>query len=156
MFDATDGAATAGLNYIRLPIGASDFSLDCKHIVPYIIFCLIHFLMCTVWLSAYSWDDVSGDTPFNSFRITTPSYVFSVLKDIQAINNRIKVHIIPWSPVCTFSWEKNRRHLISNSKLQPGWTKTSGVMSGGSLASQYVGICTSDIPLHAVPLRLFL
>lgn len=97
MFDATDGAATAGLNYIRLPIGASDFS-------PY----------------SYSWDDSPGDTSFSCFSVTAPCYVFSVLQDIRAINNRIKVHILPWSP--------------------PGWMKTTGVMTGGSLASQYVSI----------------
>jgi hypothetical protein len=29
-----------------------------------------------------------------------PSYLFSTIKDIQSINNILKVYILPWSPVC--------------------------------------------------------
>ncbi|KAG6830490.1 hypothetical protein H0H92_000498 [Tricholoma furcatifolium] len=77
MFDSTDGANVAGLNYVRVPIGASDFSSQ----------------------GAYSLDDVSGDTSFNDFNINNaPSYLFSTLQDIYAINNDLKVHILPWSP----------------------------------------------------------
>ncbi|KAG6818641.1 hypothetical protein H0H93_003231, partial [Arthromyces matolae] len=76
MFGSADGANAAGLNYIRVPIGASDFS-D----------------------SAYSYDDTSGDTSFSSFNANrAPSYLFSVLQDIKAINSNIKVHLLPWSP----------------------------------------------------------
>ncbi|KAF9448810.1 glycoside hydrolase family 30 protein [Macrolepiota fuliginosa MF-IS2] len=98
MFDPTDGANAAGLNYIRVPIGASDFSA-----------------------SVYSLDDTSGDTSFSNFNINKiPSYVFSVLKDIQSINRYVKVHILPWSP--------------------PGWMKTTGTMNGGSLQSNFISI----------------
>ncbi|KAF8069316.1 glycoside hydrolase family 30 protein [Lyophyllum atratum] len=97
MFNSGDGANAAGLNYLRVPIGASDFSA-----------------------SAYSLDDTSGDTAFNSFNIDrAPSYLFSVLQDIKAINSNIKVHLLPWSP--------------------PAWMKDSGTMNGGNLKSQYVG-----------------
>ncbi|KIM38454.1 glycoside hydrolase family 30 protein [Hebeloma cylindrosporum] len=97
MFSPTDGANAAGLNYIRVPIGASDFSAG-----------------------LYSLDDVNGDTSFSNFNINkTPSYVFSVLRDIQSKNNLLKIHLVPWSP--------------------PGWMKDSGTMNGGSLKSQYVG-----------------
>ncbi|KAF8964806.1 glycoside hydrolase [Flammula alnicola] len=76
MFTTTDGANAAGLNYIRVPIGASDFSAN-----------------------LYSLDDTSGDTSFNNFNINNvPSYVFSVLKDIQSTNSLIKIHLLPWSP----------------------------------------------------------
>ncbi|KAE9407542.1 glucan endo-1,6-beta-glucosidase [Gymnopus androsaceus JB14] len=76
MFNPTDGANAAGLNYIRVPIGASDFSA-----------------------SVYSLDDSNGDTSFSKFNINrTPAYVFEVLKDIQSINYLMKVHILPWSP----------------------------------------------------------
>ncbi|CAA7270553.1 unnamed protein product [Cyclocybe aegerita] len=96
MFDPTDNANAAGLNYIRLPIGASDFSAN-----------------------AYSLDDTSGDTSFSNFNINRiPSYVFSVLRDIQSVNNLLKFHLVPWSP--------------------PGWMKDSNSMNGGSLRSQYV------------------
>lgn len=51
-------------------------------------------------LLEYSLDDTSGDTSFNSFNIDrAPSYLFSVLQDIKAINSNIKAHIVPWSPV---------------------------------------------------------
>ncbi|KAK0238073.1 glucan endo-1,6-beta-glucosidase [Armillaria nabsnona] len=76
LFDPTDGANAAGLNYIRVPLGASDFSA-----------------------SQYSFDDSSGDMFFTKFSIdAAPSYLFSVLKDIISINNLVKVHILPWSP----------------------------------------------------------
>ncbi|KAJ7619448.1 glycoside hydrolase [Roridomyces roridus] len=98
MFSPTDGANAAGLSYVRVPLGASDFSA-----------------------SEYSFDDTSGDTTFKNFNIgKAPSYLYSVLKDIQAVNPILKVHILPWSP--------------------PGWTKTTGSMNGGSLQSQYVSI----------------
>ncbi|KAI0270571.1 glycoside hydrolase [Gloeopeniophorella convolvens] len=99
LFDPTDGAQAAGLTIVRVPIGASDFSAN-----------------------DYSLDDTSGDTSMSKFSISnTPSYVFSVLKDIQAINPYLRVIINPWSP--------------------PGWMKSSGTMNGGSLntgfTSQY-------------------
>ncbi|KAJ7717570.1 glucan endo-1,6-beta-glucosidase [Mycena metata] len=98
MFSPTDGANSAGLSYVRVPLGASDFSAN-----------------------LYSFDDTSGDTSFNSFNIArAPSYLYTVLKDIQSINSVVRVHILPWSP--------------------PGWMKTTGTMDGGSLSSQYVSI----------------
>lgn len=58
---------------------------------------LIHFADL---LPVYSLDDTSGDTSFSHFNINNiPSYVFSVLKDIQSTNSLIKIHILPWSPV---------------------------------------------------------
>ncbi|KAJ7588657.1 glucan endo-1,6-beta-glucosidase [Mycena floridula] len=73
-FDKTDGANAAGLSYLRVPIGASDFS---SHV--------------------YSLDDTSGDTSFSSFNIdAAPSYLFSVINDIRSINSDLKVHIPAW------------------------------------------------------------
>ncbi|KAI5119683.1 hypothetical protein M0805_003570 [Coniferiporia weirii] len=75
-FSPTDGADAAGLSYLRVPLGASDFSSG-----------------------LYSYDDTSGDTSFNNFNINAaPSYVFEVIKDIQSINSVLRVHILPWSP----------------------------------------------------------
>jgi O-glycosyl hydrolase len=89
----TEGAA---LNYLRVPIGSSDFSS-----------------------TVYSMDDTSGDTSFNSFNIdNAPSYLFSVLADIVAVNPNAKIHILPWSP--------------------PAWMKSSSTMNGGSLKSNMV------------------
>ncbi|KZP16591.1 glycoside hydrolase family 30 protein [Athelia psychrophila] len=76
MFDPTDGVGAAGLTYLRVPLGASDFSA-----------------------SLYSFDDTRGDTSFADFNINAaPSYLFSTIADIQTINNILKVHILPWSP----------------------------------------------------------
>jgi len=86
----------AALNYLRVPIGSSDFSN-----------------------TTYSLDDTSGDTSFNSFEIdNAPSYLFSTLADIAAVNSNAKIHILPWSP--------------------PAWMKDGNTMNGGSLSSQYV------------------
>ena len=51
--------------------------------------------------AVYSFDDVSGDNALNSFNINNaPSYLFSVLNDIRSINSLLRIHILPWSPVC--------------------------------------------------------
>ncbi|KAE9400866.1 glucan endo-1,6-beta-glucosidase [Gymnopus androsaceus JB14] len=74
LFVPTDGAGAAGLNYIRVPLGASDFSAD-----------------------LYSYDDTNGDTSFANFNIkVAPSYVFSTLADILSLNDRFM--FVPWSP----------------------------------------------------------
>ncbi|KAK2462624.1 hypothetical protein APHAL10511_005357 [Amanita phalloides] len=123
MFNPTYDANSAGLNYIRVPLGASDFSA-----------------------SLYSFDDVNGDTTFRQFNISNaPSYLFSVLKDIISINNRVKVHVLPWSP--------------------PGWMKDTGTMNGGNLLPQYYdiyptyllkavqGFQNQGIPIYAVGIQ---
>ena len=49
----------------------------------------------------YSLDDVRGDTKLSHFDIdNAPSFLFDVVSDILSINNRVKIHIVPWSPVC--------------------------------------------------------
>ncbi|KAF9264506.1 glycoside hydrolase [Marasmius fiardii PR-910] len=96
LFSPTDGANAAGLSYVRVPLGASDFSAG-----------------------PYTYDDVNGDTTLQSFNINrAPSYLFSVLQDIIAVNPLVKVHILPWSP--------------------PGWMKSGGSLNGGSLNSNQV------------------
>ncbi|KAF7290463.1 Glycoside hydrolase family 30 protein [Mycena kentingensis (nom. inval.)] len=123
LFSATEGANAAGFHYVRVPIGASDFSAK-----------------------VYSLDDVSGDTSFASFNINNaPSYLFSVLLDILAVNPAVKVHLVPWSP--------------------PGWMKTSGTMNGGAISSNMVqfyptyllkavqGFRAKGIPVFAVSVQ---
>lgn len=76
LFDPMDGGSGAGFSYLRIPLGASDFS-D----------------------SVYSFDDVSGDTSLSHFDIDkAPSYLFSTLNDIVGINSYLKIQITPWSP----------------------------------------------------------
>ncbi|KAG9086493.1 hypothetical protein FS749_003610 [Ceratobasidium sp. UAMH 11750] len=98
LFDVTDGAASAGFGVLRLSLGASDFSA-----------------------SAYSFDDTSGDTSLANFSLDrAPAYLWSTLKDIVAINPKIKLFVLPWSP--------------------PAWVKSPASMNGGSLQSQYNGV----------------
>jgi len=97
MFSQTDGANSAGLNYIRIPLGASDFSARGDSFIPY--FSKACDNNNPSWV-VYSLDDISGDTSFSNFDINrVPSYVFSVLSDIKSVNNYIKIHLVPWSPV---------------------------------------------------------
>jgi len=95
---ATDGANSAGFSYVRVPLGASDFSADGKA------------LSCSTGdqrtdfqrTLAYSFAETSGDTSLNDFDINAaPSAIFTVLQDILSINHMARVHILPWSPVCT-------------------------------------------------------
>ncbi|KAJ8075102.1 hypothetical protein PM082_019429 [Marasmius tenuissimus] len=123
LFSPTDGANAAGLNYIRVPLGASDFSAG-----------------------PYTFDDTNGDTSLGNFNIDrAPAYLFSILKDIQAVNPTIKVHLIPWSP--------------------PAWMKNSGTLNGGSLNSNQIqnyanyllkclqGFQSKGIPLYAIGIQ---
>lgn len=76
VFNSTDGANSGGLNYLRVPLGASDFSSG-----------------------VYSFDDVWDETSLNSFNINrAPSYLFQTILDIKSINPLVKVHLLPWSP----------------------------------------------------------
>ncbi|KAJ4476061.1 glycoside hydrolase superfamily [Lentinula edodes] len=126
MFNPTDGANAAGLSYVRVPIGASDFSA-----------------------SVYSLDDSKGDTSFHSFNINrAPAYLFEVLRDIQTINDLLKVVIIFF-------------YLAS----QPAWMKDSGTMNGGSIKPDMVsfyptyllkaveGFQAMGFPLYAVSIQ---
>ena len=81
MFNPADGANSAGISYIRVPLGATDLSA-----------------------TVYTYDDVWWDTSLSQFSIdVTPPYVFSVLNDIKSINSLLKLHMIPWSPVSATS-----------------------------------------------------
>ncbi|KAL6302008.1 glycoside hydrolase superfamily [Sparassis latifolia] len=92
LFDPTDSKNAAGVSYLRIPLGASDFSA-----------------------SVYSFDDVSGDTALNSFNIgNAPSYLFSVLTDILSINSGLKIHLVPWSPP---GWMKDSGSMSGGSFL---------------------------------------
>ncbi|OJT15176.1 Endo-1,6-beta-D-glucanase [Trametes pubescens] len=96
LFDPTNGANAAGFTYLRVPLGASDFSAN-----------------------VYSFDDVDGDTHLNNFDIgKAPSYLFSTIRDIQGINPYLRVHILPWSPP---AWMKDSGTMKGGS-LVSGYT----------------------------------
>ncbi|KAJ6476301.1 glycoside hydrolase [Mycena sanguinolenta] len=111
MFSPTDGANAAGLK-------SDDFLSFRSTTEPFPLQLHSSSIGRVGFLGEY-YDDTSGDTSFSDFNIgKAPSYVYSVLKDIQAISSIMKVHVLPWSP--------------------PGWMKSTGTMDGGSLNSQYV------------------
>ncbi len=97
IYPATDGANAAGLTYLRVPLGASDFSASGECACARLAYVLATDGRCG---TVYSFDDTSGDTSLANFNINkAPSYLFSVINDIQSVNPYLKVHILPWSPV---------------------------------------------------------
>ncbi|KAL4065635.1 glycoside hydrolase family 30 protein [Scleroderma yunnanense] len=122
LFNATDGANSAGFSYIRVPLGSTDFSTN-----------------------TYSYDDISGDAPLFQFSIgATPSYVWTVLRDMLSINSQLRIHVLPWSP--------------------PGWMKQ-GTMDGGYLNPSYIAVMANyllksvqgfqdqGIPIYAISIQ---
>ncbi|KAL1696028.1 glycoside hydrolase family 30 protein [Schizophyllum commune] len=76
LFDVSDSNGNAGLTYLRVPLGATDFSAN-------------------VW----SFDEADGDTALDHFDVNNaPAELFSVIQDILSVNPDIKIHILPWSP----------------------------------------------------------
>ncbi|OAX37370.1 glycoside hydrolase family 30 protein [Rhizopogon vinicolor AM-OR11-026] len=123
LFNAADGANSAGFSYIRVPLGASDFS-------PY----------------TYSYDDISGDTSLNDFDINVaPSSVFSVLQDILSINNMARVHILPWSPP---GWMKSSGSMDGGS-LNTQYINT----MANYLLKSVQGFSSEGIPIYAISIQ---
>ncbi|XP_006463608.1 hypothetical protein AGABI2DRAFT_74074 [Agaricus bisporus var. bisporus H97] len=123
MFNPTDGGTGAGLNYVRVPIGASDFS-------P----------------SIYSLDDTVGDIAFSSFSIKQiPPYVFNVLHDILAVNRYVKVHLVPWSPP---GWMKSGGTMNGGS-LRPDMVSVYPIY----LLKSVQGFRSEGIPIYAVSIQ---
>ncbi|KAF6749507.1 glycoside hydrolase [Ephemerocybe angulata] len=68
MFSPIEGANSAGLSYLRVPLGATDFSTE-----------------------VYSYDEVDGDHCLNDLDVNSARpYIFEILKDIQSINNMLR------------------------------------------------------------------
>ncbi|PCH36648.1 glycoside hydrolase family 30 protein [Wolfiporia cocos MD-104 SS10] len=123
LFDPTDGADAAGFSYLRVPLGASDFS-D----------------------TVYSFDDTSGDTPLNDFNINAaPSYLYEVLQDILSINNILKIHVVPWSPP---GWMKDGGSMLGG-KL---WTSLADVYAN-YLLKCLQGYQSMGIPVWAIGIQ---
>ncbi|MGC9199783.1 MAG: glycoside hydrolase family 30 beta sandwich domain-containing protein [Acidobacteriaceae bacterium] len=97
LFSSTQGI---GLTMLRQPMGASDFSAQ----------------------GNFSYDDMPAgetDVPLANFSIAKDlSYTIPVLKQAFAINPKIKVEMLPWSP--------------------PAWMKLSGTMNGGNFNDTYM------------------
>ena len=96
LFSTKDGI---GLSFLRQPMGATDFSAS----------------------GNYSYDDLPAgqtDPNLNNFSVAHDSaYIIPLLQRALAINPRIKVVALPWSP--------------------PAWMKTTGTMNGGNIDPRY-------------------
>lgn len=87
--------------------------------------------------TVYSYDDLKGDTSLSNFSINAaPSDLFSTIKDIQAINSGVHVHVTPWSPVRRCYATKI---LLNLTVIKPGWMKDSGTMNGGNFVDSSIG-----------------
>ncbi|KAG1740173.1 glycoside hydrolase family 30 protein [Suillus paluster] len=123
LFNATDGANSAGFSYIRVPLGASDFSAN-----------------------TYSYDDVSGDTSLNDFNINAaPSGVFTVIQDILSINDMARFHITPWSPP---GWMKSGGTMDGGS-LNTQYINT----MANYLLKSVQGFSNKGIPIYAISIQ---
>jgi hypothetical protein len=92
MFSPDYGADGAGLSYLRVPIGATDFSAKCKKMV------VEPTTIADICCKVYSLDDVNGDTSFSSFSVdNAPPYLLSVISDILSVNSILKVVSFPGS-----------------------------------------------------------
>ena len=88
-----------GISFLRQPMGASDFSAS----------------------GNYSYDDLpAGQTDPNLTNFSVAhdaTYIIPLLKQALAVNPRLKVVALPWSP--------------------PAWMKTTGTMNGGNMNTTY-------------------
>lgn len=92
----------SGLSIIRVPIGASDYSLPGK---------------------TYTFSDSQGSSSDPLSKYSTKGaqqYIFPVLRDIVAVNPSLKISILPWTPP---AWMKANAALNGGS-LSNGMTAT--------------------------------
>lgn len=85
LFSTSKGA---GLNYVRIPVGANDFSMD-----------------------DYTPGDTPGNVPdpeFKHFNFKRERQYASFIREVKAINPEVKVMMSPWTPP---AWMKDPAHL---------------------------------------------
>lgn len=123
LFNPSPSSAGAGLSYIRVPIGASDFSTN-----------------------AYSLNDNDGDESMSRLDMTrVPSSVFTVLKDIMGANQYSKFHLVPWSPP---AWMKDTYSMSGGSIREeyiPAYAKY--------LLKAVQGYKSQGIPVYAISVQ---
>jgi glucosylceramidase len=89
LFDPNSGI---GLDFVRQPIGASDFAR-----------------------SVYSYDDTAGDTALNNFSISHDSaYILPILQQARQLNPATTVMATPWSPP---GWMKTSGSMIGGTLI---------------------------------------
>jgi glucosylceramidase len=121
--DLFDPSAGIGISFLRMTIGASDFSL-----------------------SDFTYDDVpSGQTDYalNGFSIASDQVdVLPVLKEIKLVSPDIKIMGSPWSPP---AWMK------TNASLKGGNLRTDAYASYANYLVRYIQAFQSQgIPIHAI------
>ncbi|EIW76828.1 glycoside hydrolase family 30 protein [Coniophora puteana RWD-64-598 SS2] len=125
LFNITDGANSGAFSYIRVPLGASDFSAK-----------------------AYTYDDTTNNTAdpnLTHFNISVaPSYLFSTLTDILTVNPQLRVHVVPWSPP---AWMKNG--TMDGGYIQPQYYNA----LANYLLKSLQGFKTKGIPIFAISIQ---
>ncbi|MFK7949592.1 MAG: glycoside hydrolase family 30 beta sandwich domain-containing protein [Saprospiraceae bacterium] len=124
LFDAENGI---GISFIRLTIGASDFSL-----------------------SDFTYNDLGtgqSDIPQNNFDLSIENqYLIPLLQKILAINPNIKIMATPWTAP---AWMKDNESLQNGGRLK-------GIFQE-SFATYFVkyiqGMAANNIPIHVISVQ---
>ncbi|TEB21233.1 glycoside hydrolase [Coprinellus micaceus] len=120
VFNPSPSSDGAGLSYIRIPVGASDFSAG-----------------------AYSLNDNAGDEFMIRFDMNrVPPYTFAVLRDMMGINSLLKFHLNPWSPP---AWMKTNMTMNGGSLQEryiPAYARY--------LLKAVQGFRTRGVPVYAI------
>ncbi|EIW76840.1 glycoside hydrolase family 30 protein [Coniophora puteana RWD-64-598 SS2] len=82
----------AALSYVRVPLGASDFSASVSTIQPATQACRINFTIDAA-----------------------PAYLFSTLTDIMSVNSAVRFHLVPWS---LLAWMKTPANADGGSLMR--------------------------------------
>lgn len=102
------------------------------------MFTFSHITFYTV----YSYDDYDSDASLDNFDIhNAPSYLFAIIQDIKSINSALRVHVVPWSPVCSIISPSLSGQFTPGRNMKPGWMKDGGTMNGGLLTVDHVNTC---------------
>src|SRR5258708_13706260 len=127
LFDPNQGI---GISFVRIPMGASDFSVN----------------------GPYSYDDspaVQTDPNLNNFSISHAlAYIIPILQQAHSLNPNLKFMANPWSPP---AWMKTNGSMLGVSN---GVTGTLNAADYGPLAQYFVKFIqpyqSQTIPIYAI------
>lgn len=122
-FNPSPSSSGAGLSYIRVPVGATDFSAN-----------------------AYSLNDNDGDESMSRFDMTrVPSSVFTVLRDIMNANKVARFHLVPWSPPAWMKTTKSMNGGSIQTRYIPAYARY--------LLKAAQGFQSQGVPIYAISVQ---
>jgi len=130
LFNTTNGADSAGFSYVRVPLGASDFSAN-----------------------VYSFDNSGGPSLgstitelLSTFNFeAAPSDLLSTLQDIMSVNSDVRLHVLPWSPP---AWMKDSNSMNGGS-LNDQYTDA----MASYLLKSLQGFKNAGLPVYAMSIQ---